>query len=59
MRTIDDLIVNLEYGYERAEGVTWMACSILADNDCEALLNDLKNARDARNELLRLLEEEG
>jgi len=49
MRTIDELIANLEWGWDRAEDPTWIAATILADDDGLAMLNDLKDARDARN----------
>ncbi len=49
VKTIDELIEGIEFGWERAEEPTWTACSIMADDDGLALLNDLKDARDARN----------
>ena len=49
MKTIDELIDQLEFGWERAEEPTWVACSIMANDDGLALLHDLKDARDCRN----------
>ena len=49
MKTIDELIDALEFGWDRAEEPTWTACSIMADDDGLALLNDLKAASDALN----------
>lgn len=49
MRTIDDLIDALEWGLDRSEEPTWVAATIFADDDGQALLNDLKDARDKRN----------
>jgi hypothetical protein len=49
VKTIEELIEALKFGWERAEEPTWTACSINADEDGLALLDDLKNARDCRN----------
>ena len=49
MRTIEELIEALKFGWERAEEPTWIACSIDADEDGLALLTDFKDARDCRD----------
>ncbi len=48
MTTLDQLINELERGWERAEEPTWVAVTILADGDAYALLQDLKDAQQER-----------
>jgi len=50
MRTLDKLIESLEFGLERAESENWSACTIMADKDGWALLEDLKKAKAIRDE---------
>jgi len=45
MTTLDQLIDELERGWERAEEPTWVAMTILADDYAYALLQDLKDAQ--------------
>lgn len=48
IRTLDQLCVHLSESLHRAEGKDWCAITLLADDDTEALLIDLLEARDER-----------
>jgi len=48
---LKELIEKLEFGYDRAEGSEWVAFAINADNECAALI---RNLRAAQKEIERL-----
>lgn len=45
IKTLNELIEALERGLDRAEDPLWVALTVLADDDGQALLDDLKKAQ--------------
>jgi len=53
---LKELIEKLEFGYERAEGPEWVAFAINADNECAALIHNLRATLEELEELEELVE---
>ena len=50
IRTLDQLCDYVERSLDRAESEEWCVLTLLADADTHALIADLIDARDCRNE---------